>query len=110
RTGTHDPTHAVEHFPQVVLPLPGLLAHQREVRQHELPLFVREIARIRLPCHPSCTARSSQKFRTRSSPIVDHIDSAIRATSNADLGRPSARALAFRPASRDASDSTCSIL
>src|SRR5690606_24249027 len=31
----------------------------------------RDIARIRLPCHPSCTARSSQKFRTRSNVVFE---------------------------------------
>jgi signal transduction histidine kinase len=63
----HDVTHAVEYLAQVVLTLRGVLGHERQVGRHEVPLLVRHVAGVRLPCHASCTAGSSREFRTRSS-------------------------------------------
>ena len=59
-TASYDVTHAVEDLAQVMLPLRGILAQQRQVRRDEVQLLVRDITRIRLPCHTDCTAESSR--------------------------------------------------
>lgn len=37
---------------QVVLSLRSILTHQGQVWGHERPFIIRDVSRVRLPCHP----------------------------------------------------------
>lgn len=54
--------NGVEHRPQIVLPLPTVLAAKQQIRQYKRPLLIRYIARITnstLETHPSMLGSST---------------------------------------------------
>ncbi len=59
-TGTHNPAERVEDLAEIMLPLRGVLEHEREVGNDKISFVILDVSWIGLPCHADTSAQSGE--------------------------------------------------